>query len=231
MNMALTAQPFTLIYTGSQRDAKAGSGVNENSLASFNYCARFTLTAATDIGRIELELDKDGAGADLVVEIRSGMVPASGNDGTLLKTVTVPAEFIPDPKGYWSIPVNLTGLTAGAYYWIVAKRGGDFTNDAEWIGEAGQDAGYPAYYRAGASGVWTANNALHFKVFSNNPATGQDEIRHTVTGANLAATFIYDVNGLVSKAYRYLPPSDGSAGGIRDVVTYAMSGNYLMGGA
>ena len=229
--MPLVSQPFTLIYAGSQRDAKAGSGVNENSLASNNFCARFTLTGATDIGRLELELDKDGAGADLVVEIRSGMVPGSGNDGTLLKTITVPAEFIPDPKGYWSIPVNLAGLTSGAQYWIAAKRGGDATNDVEWIGEASQDGSYPAYYRAGESGSWTANNALHFKVFSNNPAEGQDEIKHTVTGTNLAATFEYDVNGLVSKAYRYLPPEDGSAGGIRDVVTYTMSGEYLMGGS
>lgn len=229
--MPLISQPFTLIYTGSQRDAKTGSGVNENSLSGPNFCARFTLAGATDIGRIELELDKDGDGADLVVEIRSGMDPASGNDGTLLKTVTVPAEFIPDPKGYWSIPVNLTGLTAGAYYWIVAKHGGDFTNDVEWIGENVQDAGYPAYYRWESSGVWGPAYALHFKVFSNNPAAGQDEIRHTITGTNLSATFIYDVNGLVTKAYRYLPPEDGAAGGIRDIVTYAMSGNYLMGGA
>lgn len=231
LNMPLVAQPFTLIYTGSQRDAKTGSGVTENSLSSCSCCARFTLTGTTGIGRIELELDKDGAGADLVMEIRSGMVPGSGNDGTLLKTVVVPAEFIPDPKGYWSIPVNLTGLTAGAYYWIVAKRGGDATNDVEWIGEASQDPSYPAYSRVGTSGSWTVNNALHFKVFSNDPAAGQDEIKHSITGTNLVATFIYDANGLIASAYRYLPPADGAAGGIRDVITYDMSGEYLMGGS
>lgn len=231
LNMTLASQPFTLIYTGSQRDAKTGSGVTENSLAGNNYCARFTLTGATDIGRIELELDLDGTGSDVTGEIRSGMVPGSGNDGTLLKTVVVPKEFIPNPAGYWSIPINLSGLTSGAQYWIKVNTAGDAANDVEWNGEASQDASYPAYYRVGPSGAWTANNALHFKVFSNNPADGTDEIKHTITGTNLMATFVYDVNGLITKAYRYLPPEDGSTGGIRDVITYTMSGNYLMGGS
>jgi len=231
MNSILTAQPFSLIYQGSQRDAKGGSGVVENSIANYNHCARFTLTGATDIGRVEIELDRDNLGADLTVQIREGMDPANGDDGTLLKQVVVPMEFIPDPKAWWSVPINLTGLTSGAQYWLVVVKAGDAINKVDWIGEAAQDAGYPAYYRAADTGAWTANNALHFKVFSNDPAEGQDDIVHSISGDNLAATFEYDANGLVTKTYRYLPPPDGPDGGIRDVLTFAMSGDYLMGGS
>jgi hypothetical protein len=230
MNQTLVSQPFALIYAGSQRDAKTGAGVSENSIAGYSYCVRFTLTGATSIGRIELELDRDGTGADLVVQIRSNMVPGSGTDGTLRKEVVVPKEFIPDTKGYISIPINLTGLTVGNQYWIVVTRAGDATNKNDWIGEAAQDGSYPAYRRAGSSGSWTANNALHFRVYSNDPAEGRDDVMHSITGDNLVSTYEYDADGLVTKAYRYLPPADGAVGGVRSVLTFAVSGEYIMGG-
>jgi len=144
LNQMLALQPFQLIYEGTQRDAKTGGGVVDNSIADYSYCTRFTLTGSTEIGRIELEVDRDGLGADLVVQIREGMDPAAGDDGTLLKQVIVPKEFIPDPKAYWSVPIGLTGLTSGRQYWLVVQRSGDSTNKADWIGETGQDANYPA---------------------------------------------------------------------------------------
>ena len=69
LNSLLALQPFQLIYEGVQRDAKTGSGVVENSIADYSYCARFQLWESTTIGRVELHLDKDGAGADLIVQI------------------------------------------------------------------------------------------------------------------------------------------------------------------
>lgn len=225
MNQMLSLQPFQLIYDGTQRAAKTGSGVVENSLANYHYCARFALTGSTEIGRIELEVDKDGTGADLVVEIRSGMVPASGNDGTLLKQVVVPKEFIPLTKAYWSIPIGLSGLTSDAQYWIVVQRNGDATNKLDWVGESAQDASYPAYYRDGDSGNWTANNALHFRVFSG--VSG--ELKHGIYAGTGYTTVEYS-GEVISKVYRYLPPEDGPDGGIRDVLTYNWSGEYLTGG-
>jgi hypothetical protein len=225
LNNLLALQPFQLIYEGTQRDAKTGSGVAENSIANYSYCARFTLSGGTEIGRVELELDRDGDGADLVLEIRSGMNPAAGNDGTLLKQVVVPKEFIPATKTYWSIPVGLTGLTSGGQYWLVVKRGGDATNKLDWIGEATQDANYPAYYRAGDTGAWTATNALHFKVFSGESG----ELKHGIYGENGYTTVEY-AGEIVSKVYRYLPPPDGPDGGIRDVISYIWSGEYLKSG-
>jgi len=225
MNQMLTLQPFQLLYEGAQRAAKTGAGVVENSLANNNYCARFTLTGSTEIGRIELEIDKDGTGADLLAEIRSGMVPGSGNDGTLLKRVVVPKEFIPLTKSYWSVPIGLSGLTSGAQYWLVVQRNGDATNKLDWVGESAQDASYPAYYRVGDSGNWTANNALHFRVFSG--VSG--ELKHSIYAGTGYTTVEYS-GEVISKVYRYLPPEDGPDGGIRDVLTYTWSGEYLVGG-
>jgi hypothetical protein len=225
LNQMLSLQPFQLVYEGTQRDAKTGSGVTENNIANYSYCTRFTLTGSTEISRVELELDRDELGADLVVQIREGMDPANGDDGTLLKQVVVPKEFIAEAKAYWSIPIGLTGLTSGAQYWLVVAKAGDAVNYLDWVGEAAQDASYPAYYRAGDSGAWAVNNALHFRVYSG--AAG--ELKHGIYGSNGYTTVEYS-GEIVSKVYRYLPPSDGPAGGIRDVITYTWTGEYLTKG-
>lgn len=221
----LSLQAFQLLYEGTQRAGKTGGGVVENSIADYSYCTRFTLTGSTEISRVELEVDRDGLGADLIVQIRSGMNPTSGIDGTLLKEVVVPKEFIPDPKAFWSVPIGLSGLTSGGQYWFVVKRAGDSTNKVDWIGETTQDANYPAYYRAGDTGVWTATNALHFKVLSGESG----ELIHSIYAGTGYTTVIY-AGEIISKVYRYLPPADTHEGGIRDVLTLNWSGEYIKGG-
>jgi hypothetical protein len=225
MNQLLSLQNFALIYEGTERDGKTGSGVAENNIANYSYCARFQLWESTTIGRVELHLDKDGAGADLVVQIRSGMAPSSGADGALLKEVVVPKEFIPTTAAYCSIPIGLSGLTSDGVYFLTVTRAGDSTNNISWVGEAAQDGSYPAYRRAGTSGAWTATNALHFRVFSGDSG----ELVHSIYAGTGYTTVLYS-NETVSKVYRYLPPADGSAGGIRDVITYTWTGEYLTGG-
>jgi len=225
MNPLLSLQPFSVIYEGTQRDAKTGAGVAENNLSTNNYCCRFTATDTTELGRVDLHLDSDGNGADLVVQIRSGMNPEAGTDGTLLKEVRIPAEHIPATAAYVSVPVNLIGLTSGAQYWVVVKKGGDATNHLDWVGETSQDANYPAYRRAGTSGAWTANNALHFRVYSG--VSGLP--RHVIEGENALTTVDYS-SGLPSKLYGYIPPSDGPAGGVRDVLVISYSGGLPVKG-
>ncbi len=225
LNSLLSLQPFQLIYEGTARAAKTGSGVVENSIADYSYCTRFTLTGSTEISRVELELDRDGLGADLIVQIRSGMNPGGGLDGTLLKQVVVPKEFVPDPKAYWSVPIGLSGLASGGQYWLVVQRNGDAVNKVDWIGESSQDANLPAYYRAGTSGAWTVSNALHFKVLSGESG----ELIHSIYAGTGYTTVIYS-GEIISKVYRYLPPADGPEGGIRDVLTFGWSGEYLKGG-
>lgn len=225
MNSLLAMQEFSLIYEGTQRDAKVGSGVTENDLANYSFCAAFTLTGSTAIGRVEIEVDKDGDGSDLVVQIRSGMTPGSGVDGTLIKEVVIPKEFIPATAAYWSIPFALTGLSSGGTYWLVVKQGGDAVNHMDWVGEADQDANYPAYYRNGDSGAWTANNALHFKVFSGNSG----DLIHGIYGTHMVETYIHTGEDL-SHLYRYCPPADGAAGGIRDIMSFIFDEDYLTDG-
>lgn len=225
LNQMLALQPFQLIYEGTQRDAKTGDGVVENSIANYSYCTRFTLTSSTEIGRIELEVDRDGLGADLVVQIRTGMDPATGVEGTVIKEVMAPKEFISVAAAYWSVPIGLTELTEDGTYWLVVLQAGDAVNHLDWVGEAAQDVNYPAYSRNGGSGAWTASNALHFKVFSGEAG----ELVHSIYGGTGYTTIEYD-SEIISKVYRYLPPADGPAGGIRDIITYTWSGEYLVGG-
>jgi hypothetical protein len=153
------------------------------------------------------------------------MDPANGDDGTLLKQVVVPMEFIPETAAYWSVPIGLSGLTSGGQYWLVVTKAGDSTNHLDWVGESAQDASYPAYYRAGDSGAWTANNALHFKVYSGESG----ELIHSIYAGTGYTTVEYS-GEIISRVYRYLPPGDGPDGGIRDVITYTWSGEYLKGG-
>ena len=224
-NPLLSLQPFVIIMEGTQRDAKTGAEVTENNLSANNYCCRFTLTGSTELGRVVLEVDRDANGADLVVQIRSGMVPGSGTDGSLLKEVLIPAEHIPLTAAYVSIPINLTGLTSGGQYWILVKKGGDATNKNDWVGECSQDASYPAFRRSGTSGNWTANNALHFRVFS-----GVNGLPVHVIEDGTALTTLDYSGGLPSKISSYIPPSDGAAGGVRDTLTMQYSGGVLVGG-
>ena len=201
-------QPSALVFDGDQADALTGAGVTDNDLSTNTYIARFTLTGQTTIGRVELELTKMGAGADLVLEIRDNTFnPDGSNDGVLLKSITFPAKIFPASAAYISLPVVLSGLTAGAYYWLRVNKAGDATNHNEWRGEADQNADYPVYYRSGDSGEWTAGNALHFKVFARTAGTYL--LKHEVLDTRGMTILEYDAEGKISYFWVWLPASDG----------------------
>ena len=224
MNRMIRVPAEVVLYEGTQRDAKTGAGVTENSLADYNYAIRFTATGTTEVARIELNLDRDGLGADLVLEIRNGLLADGSNDGTLLQTIKIPKEHLPDPAVYWSIPVNVRGLTAGTQYWIVVKRAGDATNKVDLIGESSANGSYPVYRRAGDSGAWTTGqNAIHFKAYSGR--TG--EMVHTLYAGGGHETYGWDVIGVFLRTYYWLPPSDDTLiGGIRDIEDVIFDGEY-----
>lgn len=226
LNALLALQPFALVYDGTQFRAKTGIGVYENSTADYNYAIRVTLTGTTEFGRLELNLDRDGAGVDLVVEVRdSDFNPDGSNDGTLLRTVIVPKEWIPDPAAWWSIPIALRGLTSGQDVWVVIPRRGDAVNHVDLVGEASQDANHPVYRRAGGSGAWTAHNAIHFRAYAGTAG----EIKHAVY-AGQAYTMLEYAGEVVNKIYRFVPPPEGTDGGIRDILTLTFDGEFLIGG-
>ena len=226
MNTLLSLQDFSLIYEGAEVDSATGAGVTENLVADYSFAIRVTATGVTELSRIELEVSADGAGQDLTIEVRDDDFNPDGSaEGTLLKSVVVPKEFLPADAAYWSIPLDLTGLTLGQNVWVVVNKVGDITDHFHLVGEAAQDAAHPVYRRAGTSGAWTANNALHFKVFSGESG----ELVHGIYGENGYTTVEYD-GEMVSKVYCYLPPADGPVGGIRDAQEYTWSGEYLKSG-
>lgn len=209
LNAIISAQPSVLLFDGTQADARTGTGVTDNDLSLNTYIVRFTSVGQTTIGRVELELTKAGAGADLTLEIRDNTFNPDGtNDGVLLKSITFPAKIFPTSPAYISLPVDLSGLTAGAYYWLRVNKAGDSVNKLLWRGEAVQDASYPVYYRSGTSGTWTAGNALHFKVFANTPGTYV--LKHGIWGSNGKTLIEYNADGTIAYIWRWLPASDGS---------------------
>ena len=208
MNGLMSGQPWALIMDGDQADAKTGAGVFANDCSTAFIIARFTLTGQTTIGRVELDLSAAGAGQDLTIEIRdSAFSPNGSNDGVLLKSVTIPKKILPAAQGYLSIPIDLTGLTAGATYWLRINKIGDAVNHFHWHGEASQDASYPAYYRSGTTGAWTANNALHFKIYAETPGT--ETLMHAIIGTNDVTTIIYSAPDVISKIYHWCPGPSG----------------------
>lgn len=224
MNQGIKLHPFRLICEGTQIAAKTGAGVVENSLADYNYMARIAI-AGTRIDRIELEVDLDGTGADLEVELRSGAFnPDGSNDGVLITSVLAPKEFLPNPKAWFSIPFAARALTAGNY-WVLIKRSGDATNKVDLIGEVSTDGAYPVYRRAGSSGAWTATNAIHIKAFAGS----SDKIMHETEGG--ATTWnTLDGNNLTTKIQLYIPPEGGVGLGVRETMTFSWDGNFEEGG-
>lgn len=223
LNAIISAQPSVLLFAGTQADAKTGAGVTDNDLSLNTFMARFTLVGQTTIARVELELTKAGLGADLTLEIRDNTFNPNGtNDGVLLKSSTYPAKIFPTAAAFISLPVDLSGLTAGAYYWLRVNKAGDATNRNLWRGEAAQDASYPVYYRSGTTGAWTAGNALHFKVFADTPGTYV--LKHGIVGTNGKTLIEYNVNGTINYLWRWLPSSDGSWM-IVDKVTFTYDAN------
>lgn len=226
-NELMAQQAFKLIYTGTAIDSKAGAGITENNVFDNYYVIRFTATGVTTMARLELKVAADGTGQDLTVQVLgSDFNPNGSAEGTVLKTITIPKEFLPANAGTVYIPLALTGLTAGNNYWLKIGKVGDVTNHFHLIGEASQDGAHPCYYRAGTSGAWSANNAIHFAVYSGNSG----DLIHGIYGTNLQETYIYTDEDLTS-VYRYCPPSGSADGGIRDIITITYDGDYLTDGA
>ena len=223
MNPLLSLQPFKLIYEGATFDSKAGSGTTANNSQDYHYAIRFTTTGVTGITRLELELEAGGFGQDVTIDILDTDFATDGSaEGTILKTITIPKEFLPATAATVYAAINLTGLTIATDYWVKVHKTGDATDNFVLVGESSADASHPVYYRAGTSGAWTSGNAIHFTAYDG--ANG--DVIHEIYADNGVATYTYDGEDL-DKIYLYLPPSDGADGGIRDILELSFDGEYL----
>ena len=225
MNPLISLQPFKLLYEGFIIDSKTGSGTTENNLSLYSYAIRFTTTGTTTMARAELTVEKNGEGQDLGLEVRDSTFNPDGSaDGELIKRIVIPKEFLPETAATVYIPLNLTDLDSDTNYWLVAQRAGDIVDYNVLIGEASVDASHPVYYRE--SGAWTSGNAIRFVMYDGLSG----EVIHSIIGTNAAYTYIFDGEDL-DKVLLYIPPPDGDEGGIRQIQTIAITGDYLDEGA
>lgn len=224
-NAPIMMQEFSHIYEGTAFDGKTGIGIAEYDCAGYDHAVRFKADAAATVARTEFEILKHGKGADLIVELRDGFNPDVSTSGSLLRYMVLPKEFMPTVKTAFSIPLDISNLVNGAYYWLIVKGAGDTANHFHLHGETIQDSLYPTYKRAGDNGAWTAENAIHFRVYNGD--TGN--LLHGIYGYN-AITWLEWDDDLISKAYRYLPPASCSSGGIRQIKIYQWSGEILKRG-
>lgn len=224
-NSWMVMQEFSHVYEGTAFDGKNGAGIAEYDCAGYDHAVRFKADADASIARVVFEIIKHGQGADLILEVRDGFSPDGSTLGSLLRYMVLPKEFIPTSKGYFSIPVDISDLVSGAYYWLIVKKGGDADHHFHLHGETVQDSLYPTYQRAGESGAWTAENAIHFNVY--NGETGN--LLHGIYGCN-AITWLEWEGDLILRACRYLPPASGYSGGVRQIKTYQWSGEILKRG-
>lgn len=229
LNSLMSLQDFYLAYDGSSFYGLGGSGVKENSMAAYSYCVPFmTMAGITEVSRVALELDKDGQGADIILQVRQGMAPATGTEGTILRQVVIPKEFIPINKAWVSVPLGVTGLVSpyGLYYLTMLKAG-DSVNKIDWVGESVQNPDIQVFMRAGASGAWsTMSQPGHFHFYSGT----EGELRHCLYGGTGYSTLEYDGQGQISKVKRFLPPEGGGIGGIRNIMSYTWAGESLVKG-
>lgn len=212
MNALLAAQPSSLIFDGNLFDSKGGTGTVEVvNLSTYNSAIRFTMfSSQTTIGRIELQVNKYGTAADLTLEVRSGLMMDGSTDGTLLKSIAFPAKIF--TTGWISLPIDLSGLTVGAQYWIVLKKNGDSTNHLRLVGEnygeGTSSSDHPTWVRSGSSGAWTNDYCAHWSLYANTPGTYL--LRHGIYGSNAKTLINYDANGNITEIWRWLPAADGS---------------------
>lgn len=230
MNEFLTLQPYAFVYEGEMRKSYEGTGAASCNLAEYNYATKIIGWNVNDMlawayagrGRIELLLNRDSEGADLIVQIRDALFnPNGGSDGNLLKEIIIPKEFISVSTSWISIPVDIALLNMDS--WILCKKAGDSRNKIKWSGDAAPNPSQPCYYRAGDSGAWTETDPLSYRVITG--ITGL--LKHEIYAQNGYGTFEYN-SGLLAKIYSYLPPSDGAAGGIREVRTLNYDGSNLL---
>jgi len=182
MNNLIAAQSSVMIFDGTLVDENTGSGTTEYNLSLSDLYDLFSVSGQSTIGRVELEIKKYGSGSNLTLQIMHGTPP----NGEVLKEITYPAKLFSD--GYISLPVDLSGLSAGSY-WFVLKQSGDSINHLRWVGEADQ------------------YETKHFRVFANT--TGTFALRHAIYGENAMTRIDYDSSGLITEIWRWLPAPDG----------------------
>lgn len=207
LNAIISAQPSVLIFDGDRFNYNEGGGAYENDLSAASYAMKLVNNYNT-YGRIELDIRKYGAGADLILEIRNeAFNPNGSSEGTVLKSINFPAKIF--SSGYISLPIDLSNINTSVNYWLILRRNGDSNNHLAWIGETTLNSSHPCYYRTGTTGAWTGTGKTpHFRLFANTPGTYT--LKHGIYGVNGKTLVEYNADGTIAYIWRWLPASDGT---------------------
>jgi hypothetical protein len=225
LNAFIIPHATSLIYDGSKFDYAGVPVTTEYPLSDRSVAIRFTTDATGTIGRLWIELRKYGVGADLTIEIRDNTYNQNGtNDGVLIKTIKWPKELI--YSGGQNILIDVSGLAANTFYWLVFKQAGDATNHIRLCGVTSQDANHPCYYRNGSTGAWTPHNCVMFEL--NNQTFGTGMLVGVVYGQYAKSVMSYWPDSRIDWVRSCVQAPDGSFPAIRIIQATYDSGNNLM---
>jgi hypothetical protein len=162
LNQFLGAHQTAYLYDGNQISSATGAPTGTLATNGLWIDQPFIL-AGTQVGRVEVEISKAGAGADVTLGLF--VDNGAGNPGGApLVQVVLPAEFFPAAAGFVTVPLPITGLVSGATYHLVMSAGGDATNHGLWS-HPGAVAGQAARTAPAFAGPWSAQAfSMDFKV-------------------------------------------------------------------
>ena len=111
-NAAMIMQEFSHIYEGTALEAKP-SGHSWVTVPVMTM--RCGLKPMPPRYHSDLEIIRHGQG--LISWSNYEALIGRLTAGSLLRFMVLPKEFIPTSKGYFSIPIDISDLVSGAYYW------------------------------------------------------------------------------------------------------------------
>jgi hypothetical protein len=165
LNQLLGAHQTAYLYDGTQLVADTAAPTGTLATNGQFIDQPFTMSGSV-IGRVEVEISKGGAGADVTLGIYAD---SGGNPtGAALVQVTLPADFFPAAAGFVTVPLPVSGLTNGLTYHLVMSSGGDATDHGLWS-HPGTVSGLAAKTATSLAGPWTAQTfTMDYKVFDQS---------------------------------------------------------------
>lgn len=221
VNQFLVTHAVTAVYQGQQQaSAAAGSG----STASDNlWIAQQVTTAAgqTAAGWVTVDCAFTGAPPPWVLSWQADN-GSGAPSGVPLASTPLPSQFAAGTLASVPVMLPVSGLTAGAPYWLVASPAGDLTDNFTW----GHSAASSGASTSPDGVTWTAQTyGLAFAVFDASPVsplagTWED------SGARWTS-LLY--SGAVLASVSEFTAGQSAAGYTASVVSLSFAGNKLTG--
>lgn len=226
----LGTHAITWLYTGARfLDSSAGSAGSGLTTLSEYIDLPFTMPsspAQTVLARVELYYSFTGTPPDVTFTVQTDN--GSGQpSGTVLQTIVVPADFwlAQLGVGWLSIPIALTGLTAGTKYHLVSQPAGTAGNIVTFSNTSTIPTGFAAVNTSTNGTSWTAGSTT-LRIGLINGNTGSAVHSWEDSGARWTTLTPGPVPPLPAHLLEY---TAGSATQIRSTRTFSYSNGLLIG--